>query len=138
MVEWNKYVLISRQFTSCNKCIDFSESNKQVSTHVSTVDGYQACDSLVIKKNQVIPHHNIVLLSSQIPCLRSGTLFLLLFLDIFPRLFSPSSLIRGENLPTEGLSFLPTLRLLSSHLSHQFCQVRPKVCRSLLTRSRKR
>lgn len=41
-------------------------------------------------------------------------------------LFSPSSLIRGENLPKGSLSFLPSLLLSSSHLPHQFCQVSPK------------
>lgn len=40
--------------------------------------------------------------------------------------FSPSSLIRGENLPTGSLSFLPSRWLVSSHLPQQFCQVYPE------------
>lgn len=40
--------------------------------------------------------------------------------------FSPSSLIRGENVPTGSLSFLPSRRLVSSHLPQQFCQVSPE------------
>lgn len=54
--------------------------------------------------------------------------------------FSPSSLIRGENLPTGSLSFHPSLLLASSHLLlQQFCQVylpthRKKVCSSSPTR----
>lgn len=63
--------------------------------------------------------------------------FALIFLP-FPSFFAPSSLIRGENVPTEGLSLsIPLFRLVSSHLSHQLCQVPPKVSGSLLTRCRK-
>lgn len=52
--------------------------------------------------------------------------------------FSPSFLIRGENVPTEGLCLsVPLFRLVSSHLPRQLCQVPSKVSCSLLTRCRK-
>lgn len=114
----------------CAKGVTFLlEPNKQFSTQVSSVHDYSLTTSQQHDNRGEINNSpvEIKLSASRSAHTRSSSPSSSSLVEFLPVLFSPSSLIRGENLPKGSLSFLPSLLLLaSSHLPHQFCQVSPK------------